>query len=174
MLSNPFSQATYMQDATFWINKLGLKRHPEGGFYVETYRSGEKVAGSALPSRFKSDHTFGTAIYFLLRSEDISAFHRIKSDELWFFHAGSSVDVYFLTEQGMERHRLGNSEAAFQLVVPANTWFGAKVVDGGSFTLVSCTVSPGFEFEDFELASRHDLLSQFPQHEQVVRELTHA
>lgn len=164
-----------MQDATFWINKLGLKPHPEGGFYVETYRASEKVAGAALPARFKSDHTFGTAIYFLLRSEDISAFHRIKSDEIWFFHVGSPVNVYFLTEQGLEVHRLGNDEnASFHLVVPAHTWFGAKVVDSTSFTLVSCTVSPGFEFEDFELAIRHDLLSEFPQHEEAIRELTHA
>jgi len=163
-----------MQDAVFWINKLGLKAHPEGGFYNETYRSGEKISTSALPPRFSSDHSFGTAIYFLLRSEDISAFHRIKSDELWFFHAGSPVEVFFLTENGVEVHLLGNTEeASFQLLVPANAWFGAKVIDANSFTLVSCTVSPGFEFEDFELAKRHDLFLEFPDQEELIRRLTH-
>lgn len=162
-----------MQEAAFWIDKLGLKAHPEGGFYTETYRSTETISKAALPERFASNHCFGTAIYFLLRSEDISAFHRIKSDELWFFHVGSPVAVYFLSEKGLERHLLGlDGNGSFQLVVPANTWFGAKVLQPASFSLVSCTVSPGFEFQDFELANRHDLLLEFPQHESMIKELT--
>ena len=87
-----------MQTANYWIEKLNLKQHPEGGFYSETYRSKETISKDALPDRYTSNHSFGTAIYFLLRSEDVSAFHRLKSDELWFFHLGSPVEVVFLTE----------------------------------------------------------------------------
>ena len=148
-----------MNTAEYWIEKLNLKQHPEGGFYSETYRSKEAISISALPDRYISDHSFGTAIYFLLRSEDVSAFHRLKSDELWFFHLGSPVEVVFLTENGTESHILGTDfekGERFQLVIPANTWFGARVLTPDSFVLVSCTVCPGFEFQDFELGEKEE------------------
>ena len=161
-----------MHTAKYWIEKLDLKQHPEGGFYSETYRSKETIAQNALPDRYTSDHSFGTAIYFLLRSEDVSAFHRLKSDELWFFHLGSSVEVVFLTENGIESHILGadyEKGERLQLVIPANTWFGARVLTpDNNFVLVSCTVSPGFEFQDFELAQKEDLLAEFVGCKEVI------
>lgn len=155
-----------MNTANYWIEKLNLKQHPEGGFYSETYRSTEAISKYGLPDRYNSDRSFGTAIYFLLRSEDVSAFHRLKSDELWFFHVGSPVEVIFLTANETQSHILGtNFEKGerFQLVIPANTWFGARVLKPDSFVLVSCTVCPGFEFQDFELGKKGDfpLLSAF-------------
>jgi predicted cupin superfamily sugar epimerase len=166
----------FMESAEFWIEKLQLKAHPEGGFYTETYRSSERIDKDKLPSKFNTSHSISTAIYFLLRSEDISAFHRIKSDELWFFHAGSPVEVYFLTKNGVQVHCLGsniNEGQDFQLVVPADTWFGAKVTQANSYVLVSCTVAPGFEFEDFELGRRHDLLEQYPSEKSLIESLTY-
>src|SRR5687767_7071699 len=88
--------------ASFWIQSLGLLPHPEGGFFKENYRSGETVSASALPHRFKGDHSIATAIYFLLRSEDRSLFHRIQSDEIWHFYAGTSLSIYVLDESGLE------------------------------------------------------------------------
>lgn len=166
-----------MQSAAFWIEKLQLKAHPEGGFYSETYRSQERIGKGALPDRYTKEHVFGTAIYFLLNSDDISAFHRIKSDEMWFFHTGAPVMVYFLTTDGVVEHMIGDNVLdghSFQLLVPANTWFAARVIAPNSYTLVSCTVSPGFDFEDFELAKRHDLLQLYPGHKSLITELTHA
>jgi len=148
-----------MNTALYWIEKLNLKQHPEGGFYSETYRSKETISKTALPDRYNCDHSFGTAIYFLLRSEDVSAFHRLKSDELWFFHVGSPVEVVFLTINGTESHVLGadfDKGEHLQLVIPANTWFGARVLTADSFVLVSCTVCPGFEFQDFELGEKEE------------------
>jgi predicted cupin superfamily sugar epimerase len=160
-----------MQTANYWIEKLNLKQHPEGGFYSETYRSNETISKDALPDRFTSDHSFGTAIYFLLRSEDVSAFHRLKSDELWFFHLGGSVEVVFLTDNGTQSYILGadfEKGEYLQLIIPANTWFGARVLTADSFVLVSCTVCPGFEFQDFELAKKEDLLVEFPDCSEVI------
>ena len=160
-----------MQTASYWIEKLNLKQHQEGGFYSETYRSKEKIFKTVLPDRYNSDRSFGTAIHFLLRSEDVSAFHRLKSDELWFFHLGSPVEVVFLTENGIQSHVLGTDFEKgeyLQLVIPANTWFGARVLATDSFVLVSCTVCPGFEFQDFELAKKEDLLGKFPDSSDVI------
>jgi predicted cupin superfamily sugar epimerase len=160
-----------MKSAEYWIEKLNLKQHPEGGFYSETYRSKETISKDSLPDRYTSDHSFGTAIYFLLRSEDVSAFHRLKSDELWFFHLGSPVEVVFLTETGAESRVLGTDFEKgehLQLVIPANTWFGARVLTDDGYVLVSCTVCPGFEFQDFELGKRGDLLVEFPGSSEVI------
>lgn len=164
-----------MKDAAYWIEKLNLRPHPEGGFYSETYRSTETILENGLPNRYGTPRSFATAIYFLLRSEDISAFHRIKSDELWFFHAGSTVEVSMLTKSGLEVFLLGpeyEKGQNFQLLVPSNTWFGAKVIASESFALVSCAVSPGFAFEDFELAKRPELLMEFAKHRAVIESLT--
>jgi uncharacterized protein len=157
--------------ASDWIEKLQLKPHPEGGFYSETYRSQEHVSQQSLPSRYGGYRSFGTAIYFLLRSEDISTLHRLKSDEMWFFHAGSALEVVFLGENGVSKHLVGTKPEHgqhWQLLVPANTWFGARVLEPNSFALVSCVVFPGFDFADFELAERQNLLGQFPQHQEII------
>ncbi|GAM10400.1 hypothetical protein OR1_02689 [Geobacter sp. OR-1] len=158
------------------IRKLELLRHPEGGWYRETYRSEETIPAAALPDRFSGDRSFCTAIYFLLEKGDFSAFHRIKSDELWHFHSGTTLTIHMLSQDGSyQTHRLGadlDAGASFQAVVPAGFWFGAEVTGNGGYALVSCTVSPGFDFADFEMADRDDLIRQLPSHTGIIRQLT--
>ena len=157
------------------IERLGLLRHPEGGWFRETYRSAEETPGAALPERFGGSRSFSTAIYFLLERGDISALHRIKSDEIWHFYAGSAVLVHVISpDGGYTARRLGpdpESGDSFQLVVPAGSWFGAEVIEG-AFTLVGCTVAPGFDFADFEMADRRALTELYPGHSEIIRRLT--
>lgn len=158
------------------IIKLQLVRHPEGGWYRETYRSGETVPATALPDRFTGDRSFCTAIYYLLEKGDFSAFHRIKSDELWLFHAGTTLAIHMLSQNDHYQHyRLGSdldAGASFQAAVPAGCWFGAEVAGDGNYALVSCTVAPGFDFADFEMADRDDLMRLFSSHSGIIRQLT--
>ena len=150
--------------------------HPEGGFYKETYRSFETVDKTALPARFKGDRSFSTAIYFLLQQENFSAFHRIQSDECWHFYAGDCLLIHVIDVNGqLTTTRLGcnilNGEL-FQFVVPAGSWFASEPAAESSFCFVGCTVSPGFDFEDFELAGRNKLVTQYPQHAAIINSLT--
>jgi uncharacterized protein len=164
-----------MQTADYWIRHLKLDPHPEGGFYKETYRSKENIQLCGLPARFPAPRSFSTAIYFLLRSQDKSLFHRIKSDELWHFYAGSALNIYLLQRENPTVLTLGsNLEAGelLQVVIPANCWFGAKVVSQGAYTLSGCTVAPGFDFKDFELGDRKKLLQEFPNYTDIITELT--
>jgi predicted cupin superfamily sugar epimerase len=164
-----------MQTAQFWIDHLKLQPHPEGGFFKEVYRSDEKIQRESLPARFSGTRNFSTSIYFLLRSEDYSLFHRIQSDELWHYYAGSSLTLYILDKGGLKTFTLGpNPEKGeiLQLVIPFNTWFGAKVNQPDSYVLSGCTVSPGFDFNDFEMARRQDLLQAYPSQQQVIEMLT--
>jgi predicted cupin superfamily sugar epimerase len=164
-----------MKTADYWIDNLQLQEHPEGGFYRETYRSKERVVSSSLPDRFRGDRNFSTSIYFLLRSQDRSLFHRIQSDEIWYYHAGSSLTLYILNDDGLTYHRLGpdpERSDSLQIRIPASSWFGAVVNENNSYTLSSCSVSPGFDFEDFELASRTYLLKTFPHATEVIELMT--
>lgn len=164
-----------MPTARDLIEGLGLLRHPEGGWFRETYRSAEAVPGHALPERFGAGRAFSTAIYFLLEKGDISALHRIKSDEIWHFYAGSPVLIHVISQDGgYEALRLGpdpESGDSFQLVVPACSWFGAEVMNG-AFALVGCTVAPGFDFADFEMADRRELTELYPRHSEIIRRMT--
>jgi uncharacterized protein len=164
-----------MQTAEYWIRHLFLQVHPEGGFYKETYRAAEQIPPPGLPDRFDGARSFSTAIYFLLRSRDRSLFHRIKSDELWHFHAGTSLSLYVLYNHALSIYKLGpNPEKgeSLQVVIPANSWFGAKVNDENSYTLSGCTVAPGFDFHDFEMGERSALLKEFADHRAVIDLLT--
>lgn len=164
-----------MYSAEYWINKLELQPHPEGGHYRETYRSTENIQVCGLPLRFTSPRSFSTAIYFLLRSQDKSLFHRIQSDELWHFHYGSSLNIYVLERNNLSIFRLGNNLEegdSLQVMIPANCWFGAKVVSPNAYTLSGCTVAPGFDFKDFQIAERQKLLKDFPDHSPIISELT--
>jgi uncharacterized protein len=159
-----------------WINHLGLLPHPEGGYYKETYRSEEKIKYDHLPDRYIRDRNFSTAIYFLLRSQDRSVFHRIKSDELWHFYQGTTLLIYQLKEEGLKIHRLGgNIEAgdSLQVLIPANSWFGAQVEKPDSYALCGCTVAPGFDFQDFEMAQQDYLLAAYPEQKEIIMRLTH-
>lgn len=163
-----------MNTVDHWINHLELLPHPEGGFFKETYRCSETV--DELPTRFDGKRNFSTAIYFLLRSQDQSVFHRIKSDEIWHFYQGSTLSIYVLKDQGLKVYKLGariERGESLQVVIPANCWFGAKVDAPGTYALCGCTVSPGFDFQDFEMAKRKELLKEFPDQIDIIHQLTH-
>lgn len=165
-----------MHDAQYWIDTLKLQPHPEGGYFRETYRSPLPIPQTALPPSFAGDRSASTAIYFLLRGEDFSAFHRIASDEMWHFYAGDPLSVYAIDSDGQSIEiRLGpNPERGevFQFVVPAGCWFGSCLTRPDTFALVGCTVAPGFDFADFEMAERSTLLAEYPQHAALIRRLT--
>lgn len=169
-------QHLQINDSSAIIDRLKLTSHPEGGFYREVYRSDEIFASDLLPDRYNEPHSISTSIYFLLQSNDFSAFHRIKSDETWHFYLGSAVTIYILSPDGKYREViLGNNlidNQELQYTILRNSWFAAKVHNADSFALVGCTVSPGFEFSDFELADRQHLVSLFPDHEQLIFSLT--
>jgi uncharacterized protein len=164
-----------MFKSDYWIKNLGLRKHPEGGFFAETFRSAETIPASALPPRYSGDRVISTAIYFMVTSESPSKFHRIKSDEFWLYHTGGKLSISMLLEDGTLEKKIfgldvGSGETP-QLLIPGDTWFAACIEDG-DYVLLSCTVSPGFDFNDFELASRESLLEKFPQHEDTIIELT--
>ncbi len=178
-------------DAQYWIDRLQLQPHPEGGFYRQTYRAEMTIARAGLPSSFLGDRAAATAIYFLLEGNDFSAFHRLRSDEVWHFYAGTPLDVHVIDPRGNYSAILlgDNTEAGqvFQAVVPAGCWFASQVAEKAhpvaknatrvgqpSWALVGCTVSPGFEFEDFELAKREELTRTYPQYRVLIERLTRA
>ncbi|QNH63913.1 cupin domain-containing protein [Hymenobacter sediminicola] len=154
------------------IRDLELLPHPEGGYYRETYRAADTLETAEGRTRNTS-----TAIYYLLENEDKSHFHRIKSDELWFFHQGQPLEIILLTPGQPTRITLGSDFANGELpqaVVPANTWFAAHLSHRAGYALVSCTVAPGFDFADFELAERATLTQEFPQCPELVEQFTKA
>lgn len=156
-----------MADATTWIDRLELEPHPEGGYYKRTYRSAVSVAGDELPNHH-GDRPTATAIYYLLEADDYSAFHRLASDELWQFHHGSPLTLYLLGDC-LTQIELGRDR--FQAVIPAGTWFGAEITTDEGFALVGCVVTPGFDFEEFELAGP-ELTEKYPAHREIIDRLT--
>ena len=165
-----------MKDFHYYIKKLGLVKHPEGGWFKEVYRSSEVIKKEYLPPRFHGERHHSTSIYFLLTSDTFSAFHRIHSDELWHFYAGSPVTVYMIDEGGKYSEVILGSDPeegeVFQFAVPAGVWFGAMVNVPDSFTLIGCTVAPGFHFDDFSLGKREELTLNYPQHKDIIEKLT--
>jgi predicted cupin superfamily sugar epimerase len=152
------------------IEELQLQAHPEGGFYAETYRSSEFTLNQNGEKR-----NLSTSIYFLLHDTNKSNFHRIQSDELWFFHQGEPIEIVTIQDGKARSIILGNAIEKGELpqaTIPANTWFGSKLKDGKGFALVSCTVAPGFDFLDFELAERENLAKEFPNLEALIEEFT--
>ncbi len=164
------------KDSCYWISNLQLQPHSEGGHYRQTYRSDMVLPKESLPQRFRGSRTASTAIYFLLAGEDFSAFHRLQSDEIWHFYLGSTLIVHVIEPGGRySQIKLGpNLEdgEVFQAVVKAGCWFASQLLDETSFALVGCTVAPGFDFEDFELATREELVRSYPQHRDVIHKLT--
>lgn len=165
-----------MLEASDWIQQLGLHRHPEGGWFRETYRSTEQIAGEHLPARFSGARAFGTMIYYLLETGNFSAWHRIQQDEGWHFYDGATVLLHLISPEGdYTQRRLGRNLAAGeepQAWVPAGWYFAATVVEGGRFSLVGCTVAPGFDFADFDMPSRAQLCARYPAHREVIERLT--
>ena len=166
-----------MEAAEHWIDRLNLEPHPEGGWYRQTYRAMLMLPQSALPG-FTGDRAASTAIYFLLAGDQFSAFHRLRSDEVWHFYAGSGLVVHVIEPGGQYNELLLGSDATsgeqFQAVVPAGCWFGSSLRQPNTYALVGCTVAPGFDFADFEMAERDALTAQFPQHRSIIARLTRA
>ena len=164
------------KNAQYWVEQLGLSPHPEGGFYRATYKSDLTIAHSALPVSFQGDRSASTAIYFLLAGNDFSAFHRIASDEVWHFYVGVRLGVHVLDEEGRYSEILLGSDPERgevpQAVVKAGSWFASRVREGKSFALVGCTVAPGFDFEDFEMGKREELVREYPQYRGVIEKFT--
>ena len=162
--------------AEYYIEHLNLQKHPEGGYFKETYRSEEKFVVNDQDDSFPANRNYSTAIYFLLKSDEHSKFHRIKSDEIWHFHAGSSATIHIIHPDSLyEAKYLGSDlekDQQFQVVVPAESWFGVSVDDPDSFTLASCTVSPGFDFRDFEMPDAYQLKQAFPEHTAIIDKLS--
>ncbi len=152
-----------------------MQLHPEGGWFKEVYRSDEIILKNHLPNRYSDGRCFSTAIFFLLEGEQFSSFHRIKSDEMWHFYYGGPLNIFVIDENGnLEIIKMGNNPEngeVFQAVVKAGCWFASQPCQPNTFSLVGCTVAPGFEFEDFELARGNNLVKQFPKHKGVVRKL---
>ncbi len=159
-----------------WVEYLKLTKHPEGGYYKETYRSKDLISKQGLPEKFPGSRTVSTAIYFLLEQGNFSAFHRIKSDEMWHFYEGDMIEIFAIKSNGvLQKIKLGKNPKngeVFQAVIPADTWFASRVNKNGTFGLVGCTVAPGFDFMDFEMAERKELIEEFPVHEEIINSLT--
>ncbi len=159
------------------VKQLDLKPHPEGGFFKETYRSIGIIKGESLDAGYNGSRNYSTCIYFLLTSDNFSAFHRIKQDEIWHFYDGSPIRLHMITESGRYSEQIIGKDITKgelpQYVVPGGYWFASEVVDKESYALTGCTVSPGFSFEDFELKPKKELTALFPSHANVIAKLTH-
>lgn len=158
-----------MTNAQYWIKKLNLKPHPEGGYYCESFKSPSQITSPEGNLR-----STATSIYYLLESGDQSHFHQLAADEVWYFHAGDAADIHFITPEGeyyIERIGLDDEP---QVIIPKGHLFGASLPEGSDYVLVGCTVAPGFEFEDFELVPKSELLFKYPQHQQIIETLTPA
>lgn len=157
------------------ITHFHLHPHPEGGWYAQSYRSTESIPAAALPERFSGDRLFSTAIYFLLEQGNFSAFHRIKSDECWHFYSGDPLEIFILhTDGSLQVVTLGSSIEKghhFQFVVPANCWFASRPAAGSRYCFVGCTVAPGFDFTDFEMANASGLSKEYPSHLAIIETL---
>lgn len=160
--------------------RLDLAPHPEGGFYRETYRASGVLDAAALPGHGGA-RAYATAIYFLVTEGSFSALHRIASDELWHFYAGAPLEIVTIDPHGTRRDlHLGlalDAGEAPQAVVPAGWLFGSRLRaprpdSAPAWSLVGCTVAPGFDFDDFELPSREALLAAHPEHHELIVSLT--
>ena len=154
------------------IEYFNMTKHPEGGAFLETYKCKENVK---FPG-FDSTRSYSTGIYFLLQQGEFSAFHKIKSDEMWHFYLGGALKIVEIDLQGnlietiLGRDILKGEN--LQYVVPANHWFASIPMSDTEFSFVGCTVSPGFDFKDFELASFEKLSSLYPSHSKIIKSLT--
>ncbi len=163
-----------MTESKQWVERLKLRPHPEGGWFRETYRSTEQLSAEHLPPRFGGQRALATMIYYLLEGDDFSALHRIRQDEGWHYYTGSPITLHLISPEGhYSTLALGLSEGREpQAVVPAGWLFAATVDEPNHFSLVGCTVWPGFDFADFEMPSRAELLALYPHLTTVIERLT--
>ncbi|WP_432355450.1 cupin domain-containing protein [Sporosarcina sp. A2] len=158
------------RDAAYWKEHLHLGSHPEGGSYVSSFTASETIDTEA------GKRPLFTSIYFMLADGELSHFHQLKSDELWYYHDGSAMTVHMISSEGeYSEVKLGLNIGAGehpQLLVPAGTVFGSSLIENGEYALVGCMVSPGFDFEDFKLFTEDELIVKFPQHSAIIQQMT--
>ncbi|MGB0404479.1 MAG: cupin domain-containing protein [Salibacteraceae bacterium] len=162
-----------MIDANYWIEKLQLSPHPEGGYYKEVYRSENEIDILSTDGKTSLKRNSLTSIYFLLKCEDFSHFHILSSDEIWYFHSGQSAIIHFIDKKGQYFTKTINSEN-LQVTIPHETFFAAELTskNDNDYILVSCAVAPGFDFEDFRMASKSELITLCPNQKQLINQLT--
>ncbi|NIG53764.1 cupin domain-containing protein [Chitinophaga sp. Cy-1792] len=162
--------------ANWWREKLQLQSHVEGGAFRETYRSEWMLDMTTLPAGITGNRNASTCIYFLLEHGEFSAFHRIAADEIWHFYDGQTLTIYEIEPGGnLLTHKLGrdfDKGERLQVIITAGNWFASRTEVAGGFSLTGCTVAPGFDFADFELAEKAPLQAAYPQHAQLIDELT--
>ncbi len=162
-------------EAKKWVEHLNLQPHPEGGFFKETYRGELNLPSAVLGNDFAGDRSISTGIYYLLCGSDFSALHRIASDEVWHFYAGTPLRVEGIHSDGRREDWILSNDGVSgmpQAIVPAGVWFGSRLVDSDGFALVGCTVAPGFDFNDFQMANRDVFVERFPEHSTWIESLT--
>jgi uncharacterized protein len=156
---------------------LNLEPHPcEGGWFVQTWRSEEVIPQSALPERYPAARHAGTCIYYLLEPGTFSEMHRLASDEIFHFYYGDPIEMLQITPDGAaKRYVIGSDLASgqqVQLIVPKNTWQGSRLIAGGKVALIGCTVSPGFDYADYETGKRDELATAAGEHGELLKALT--
>lgn len=158
-----------VKDAGYYISSLELQPHPEGGYYKEVFRSQQNIIreGAAVIKQAC------TSIYYLLENTDFSGFHRIASEEIWYFHKGEPLLIHVIDEKGrLTTHELSDEPTgSFSVAVSAGLWFAAEIQSAKGFTLVSCAVAPGFEFNEFEMGTLAGLIELYPQHASILMKL---
>ena len=165
-----------MKNREYWIKNLEMEKHPEGGYYALTYECQHRITDKEIDKAFQGTRSLATSIYFLIHDEDVSNFHKLESDEMWYYHDGSPLVIAVITPNGdYVEHRLGldikNGETP-QVLVPAGSIFGSFIKGNSGYSLVGCMVSYGFDFNDFELFDRKVLLKEYPQYESIICKLT--
>lgn len=165
-----------MPSAEQLISLLELRPHPrEGGFFCETYRADESLSAELLPARYGAARSVGTAIYYLLTPNTFSTLHRLASDEIFHFYLGDPVEMLQLTPDGGKIITLGAdilSGQQLQVLAPRGVWQGSRLLPGGKFALLGCTVAPGFDYADYEHGQRSLLTREFPEFAESIKRLT--
>lgn len=155
-----------MKSAEYYIKNLDMEKHIEGGYFKESFLSVDEV---------RCDKKLWSSIYFLLKTGEVSNFHRLKSDELWYYHDGEALTIYMISPEGeLITSQLGNNIEKGerpQVLVPKGYIFGSSMNNDG-YALVGCMVSPAFEYSDFELFDREYLLNLYPEHKETIIKLT--
>lgn len=157
--------------------RLRLEPHPcEGGSFVQTWCADEVLPRKALPPRYSAARSAGTCIYYLLEPGTFSEMHRLASDEIFHFYLGDPVEMLQLVPDGSARTVILGSDLAAgqhpQMIVPKYVWQGSRLVPGGKVALLGCTVSPGFDYADYEAGRAEVLARDFPNHSELIRLLT--
>ncbi len=162
----------------YWVEHLEMTKHPEGGYFKENYANPEHITDQELNVSFEGTRSLATSIYFLLTDSEVSKFHRLKSDEMWYFHDGVPLSIYVISPEGkLDIYRLGldiEKGEMPQILVPAGSIFGSCIDNPqtNQYSLVGCMVSFGFQFEDFELFNREELVKAYPSHQSIIERLT--